>query len=67
MIVTTMFSDDGRREAHVVREKDVLSVDMFERDKQERLKLIHTVDVTGHSEYYAEDTAENWVIYVIRN
>jgi hypothetical protein len=40
---------------------------MFERNDQEKLVQVHKVDVSKHSEYYAEDAAENWVTYVIRN
>ena len=67
MIVTRMFSEDGMREAHVIRDGKQLLVDMFKRNDQEKLELIHKVDVSEHSEYYAEDAAENWVTYVIRN
>ena len=67
MILTRMYSDDGLREAHVVRHTTGLWVDMFERNDQEKLVQVHKVDVTEHSENYAEDAAENWVTYVIRN
>jgi hypothetical protein len=40
---------------------------MFERNDQEKLVQVHKVDVSKHSENYAEDAAENWVTYVIRN
>ena len=66
MILTRMYSDDGMREAHVVRHTTGLWVDMFERNDQEKLVQVHKVDVTEHSECYAEDAAENWVSYVIR-
>jgi hypothetical protein len=62
-----MFSEDGKREACVVREGNKLLVDMFERNDQEKLEHKHQVDVSNHSEHYAEDAAENWVTYVIRN
>jgi hypothetical protein len=67
MILTRMYSDDGLREAHVIRVGKQLLVDMFQRNKQEKLESVRCVDVTGHSEHYAEDAAENWVTYVIRN
>ena len=66
MILTRMYSEDGKREAHVVRHTTGLWVDMFERNDQEKLVQVHKVDVTEHSEHYAEDAAENWVTYVIR-
>ena len=65
-ILTTMFSEDGKREAQVFRNEGGLFVNMFQRNHQEKLELIHKVDVSDHSEYYAEDAAENWVTYVIR-
>jgi hypothetical protein len=67
MILTRMYSEDGLREAHVVRHTTGLWVDMFERNDQEKLVQRHKVSMEGHSEYYAEDAAENWVMYVIRN
>lgn len=67
MILTTFFSNDGMREAQIVKQENKLWVDMFERNKQEKLCHIHKVDVSTHSMYYAEDTAENWVLYVIKN
>tara|TARA_R100000951_G_scaffold80805_2_gene68584 strand:+ start:174 stop:401 length:228 start_codon:yes stop_codon:yes gene_type:complete len=66
-IVTTMFSEDGQREAQVFSNGESLFVNMFQRNEQEKLEFVHRVDVTGHSVNYAEDTAENWVTYVIRN
>jgi len=66
-VLTTMFSDDGKREARVFRDDSGLFVNMFQRNDQEKLELIHKVDVSTHSENYAEDAAENWVTYVIRN
>lgn len=66
MILTRMYSKDGKREAHVVRHTTGLWVDMFERNDQEKLVQVHKASMEGHSEYYAEDTAENWVTYIIR-
>jgi hypothetical protein len=65
-IVTTMFSEDGQREAQVFRNEESLFVNMFQRNDQEKLEFVRRVDVTGHSVNYAEDAAENWVTYVIR-
>jgi hypothetical protein len=62
-----MFSEDGMREAHVIKVGKQLMVDMFERNEQEKLESVRCVDVTGHHVNYAEDAAENWVTYVIRN
>jgi len=67
MILTRMYSLNGLREAHVVKHTTGLWVDMFERDGQEKLEQRHKVSMEGHSERYAEDAAENWVLYVIKN
>lgn len=54
------FSADGRRESVVVRTEKGFMVELYERKK-----YIRTVDVTTHSEQYAEDTAENWTLGVL--
>lgn len=64
--LTTFFSQDGQREAHVVRAESGLHVEAYEFTSHE-MALVRIIDVSTHSEYYAEDTAENWVTYVIRN
>ena len=63
----TFCSKDGKREAHVVMHATGLWVDLFERNEQEKLEQRHKIDVSDHSIHYAEDTAENWVTYVIRD
>ncbi len=60
--LTTFYSDDGKREASVVRADSGLHVEVYELDA-----LVRIIDVSTHSENYAEDAAENWVTYVIRN
>ena len=60
--LTTFFSEDGRREAHVVRAESGLHVEVYELEA-----LVRIIDVSNHSEYYAEDTAENWVTYIIKD
>lgn len=54
------FSADGRRESVVVKTEKGFMVELYERKK-----YIRTVDVTSHSEQYAEDTAENWTMGVL--
>ena len=66
-ILTKLYSDDGMREAHVVRYTTGLWVDMFELNEEKELVQRHKVSMEGHHENYAEDAAENWVTYVIRN
>jgi len=53
-------SADGRREAVVVKTEKGFMVELYEKKK-----YIKTVDVTTHSEQYAEDTAENWTLGVL--
>jgi len=53
-------SADGKREAIVVKTEKGFMVELYERKK-----YIKTVDVTTHSEQYAEDTAENWTLGVL--
>ena len=67
MILTRMYSEDGLREAHVVQHTTGLWVDMFECNDKEELEQRHKASMEGHNEHYAEDAAENWVMYVIRN
>jgi len=54
------FSADGRRESVVVKTEKGFMVELYERKK-----YIRTVDVTDHSEQYAENTAENWALGVL--
>lgn len=54
------FSADGRREAVVVKTEKGFMVELYEKKK-----YIRTVDVTTHSQQYAEDTAENWTLGVL--
>jgi len=53
-------SADGRREAVVVKTEKGFMVELYEKKK-----YIKTVDVTTHTERYAEDTAENWTLGVL--
>ena len=53
-------SADGKREAIVVKTEKGFMVELYEKKK-----YIKTVDVTTHSEQYAEDTAENWTLGVL--
>ena len=66
MILKTFCSVDGKRKAQIIRYTTGVWIDMFERNDQNELEQLHKVNVSDHSEYYAEDAAENWVTYVIR-
>lgn len=53
-------SADGKREAIVVKTEKGFMVELYEKKR-----YIKTVDVTTHSEQYADDTAENWTLGVL--
>jgi len=59
------YSDDGGREAVVFKYKDddAWYVDLWEADVLVESRKMET-DGVLHSERYAEDCAENWVLYV---
>ena len=59
------YSDDGGREAIVFKYKDddAWYVDLWEADVLLESRKMET-DGVLHSERYAEDCAENWVLYV---
>lgn len=48
------------RKAHVIREGDKYVVIMIQDTA-----VIEEREITGHTQQYAEDTAENWVLGVI--
>lgn len=58
--LSRFFSADGRREGVVVKSEKGFMVELYENKR-----YIRTVDVTTHSEQYAEDTAENWALGVL--
>lgn len=59
------YSDDGGREAVVFKynEEDAWYVDLWEANVLLESRKMQT-DGVLHSEQYAEDCAENWVLYV---
>ena len=59
------YSDDGGREAIVFKYKDddAWYVDLWEANVLLETRKMET-DGVLHSERYAEDCAENWVLYV---
>ena len=59
------YSDDGGREAIVFKYKDddAWYVDLWEANVLLESRKMET-DGVLHSERYAEDCAENWVLYV---
>jgi len=59
------YSDDGGREAVVFKynDEDAWYVDLWEANVLLESRKMQT-DGVLHSEHYAEDCAENWVLYV---
>jgi len=57
--LSRFMSADGRREGVVVKSEKGFMVELYENKK-----YLRTVDVTAHSEQYADDTAENWALGV---
>jgi hypothetical protein len=59
------YSDDGSREAIVFKtsDEDGWFVDLLEDDVVVETRKMET-DGVLHSEQYAEDCAENWVMYI---
>ena len=58
--VSQHWSDNGKREAIIVKTEKGYMVELFEQSRH-----IKTVDVTNKSLQYAEDTAENWALGVL--
>lgn len=59
VLTTEMTNPANGRFVHVFRSlnKDMSVVDMYEGDT-----LVHSRAITGHTEGYSEDCAENWVM-----
>ena len=69
----TYYGDDEyqNRIAFVYKNCSNFEVDLYDANQGERTtglppeKLYKTLDLSGHSEQYAEDAAENWVLGII--
>jgi len=62
-VVSEYYSKDRHRYALVVVDKSDgvrYNVELFENTQ-----FVRVVDCMGHSEHYAEDVAENWVMGVL--
>ena len=57
--ISKHLSRDGKRESIVVATENGYMVELYENDD-----YIKTIDVTDKSLNYAEDSAENWVMWV---
>lgn len=54
--ISNYYSDNGKREAVIIKTEKGFSVELYEKSK-----YIKTVDLSGHSLRYVEDAAENYV------
>ena len=63
MLLSEYMSDDGSRQAHVVKTPKGFVVNLYETENGSQ-QYVRTVDVTEHSESYAEDCAENYVQFI---
>lgn len=58
-------SEDGSRLAQVVKTPKGYVVNLYTVNSEDQKKsYVRTVDVTGHSEDYAEDCAENYTQFI---
>lgn len=60
ILLSEFMSDDFIRTAEIISTERGFLVNLLENNK-----LVRTVDVTDHSESYAEDVAENWTTGII--
>ena len=58
--ISKYFSENGKKEAVVVKTEKGYMVELYERSR-----YIRTIDVSSHSLPYAEDTAENYVLDIL--
>jgi len=58
---TQVWSDDNVRRSDIGTTDDGYYVALFENDEH-----VRTVDLTDKSSHYAYDTAENWVLGIIK-
>lgn len=58
--ISRYMSENGKKEAVVVKTEKGYMVELYEKSK-----YIRTVDVSKHSIQYAEDTAENWTLGIL--
>lgn len=60
-LIKEFFSENGRRKSLINLSKEVLSVDFYEDGK-----YTGSMDFPNKSIRYVEETAENWVVGVMR-
>ena len=58
--ISKHLSENGKKEAIVVKTEKGFTVELYERSR-----YIRTVDVSDHSLNYAEDVAENWALGIL--
>lgn len=60
MIVISEFEQDNRK-AVVLKQGDGYLVEMYENGTLRKME-----EITGHTLWYVEDCAENWILKVIK-
>ena len=65
--LSEFYSEDDQRKAYVLKDDKGVAVSFCEKDEHGRMRYRRQVDTSNHSLRYAEDAAENWVTYVIRD
>jgi hypothetical protein len=67
-IVCEYYSDDGQRKACVIKNdgQQGFEVTCWKLNDNNTMICDRVIKLPTHSLYYAQDTAENWVIYVIK-
>jgi hypothetical protein len=62
-MLSEYLSDDGSRQAHVVKTPKGFVVNLYNIENGSQ-QYVRTVDCTSHSESYADDCAENYVQFI---
>ena len=65
-ILHQFYSDDDQRKAYVIKDEKGFQVTCYKLNQAGVMICDRIIDVSDRSQYYAEDTAENWVTYVIK-
>jgi hypothetical protein len=66
-IVQEFFGDDGQRKAYIIKDDQGFKVSCYELNEDKVMTMNRLINLPTKSLYYAQDTAENWVTYIIRN
>jgi hypothetical protein len=65
-IVSEYYSDDDQRKAYVIEDQRGFEVTCWTLNDHGTMLCDRVIKLPTHSLFYAQDTAENWVTYVIK-